>query len=62
MPASPAYQSSLAWDSERPKTLVIADLRRAASLLHEMFENVAVETYFARLDDGDARTVVFEAV
>jgi len=40
----------------------IADLRRAASRLHEMFEGVVVETYFARLSGTDDPKVVFEAV
>ena len=40
----------------------IADLRRAASKLREMFSGVTVETYFARLSDTTPPKVVFEAV
>jgi len=40
----------------------IADLRRAASRLREMFQDVVVETYFARLSHANSDKVVFEAV
>ena len=40
----------------------IADLRRAAARLREMFQDVAVEAYYARLSDTDPRKVAFEAV
>ena len=40
----------------------IADLRRAASRLREMFDGAVVETYFARLSGTDPEKVVFEAV
>jgi hypothetical protein len=40
----------------------VADLRRSASLLREMFEGVAVETYFARLSGTSPERVVFETV
>jgi hypothetical protein len=40
----------------------IADLRRAASRLREMFDDATVETYFARLSVGTPEKVVFEAV
>ena len=44
------------------RTRQVADLRRAAALMREMFENVAVEIYFARLAEADGKTVVFEAI
>ena len=40
----------------------IADLKRAAALLHETFPDLAIETYFARLEGKDPERVVFEAV
>ena len=40
----------------------IADLRRAASRLREMFDSVTVEAYFARLSGTEPRKVVFEAI
>ena len=40
----------------------VADLRRAASRLREMFRDVAVETYYARRNETDPQKVVFEAV
>ena len=40
----------------------IADLRRAAARLREMFDGAAVETYFARLNGTNPEKVVFEAV
>ena len=40
----------------------IADLRRAPSLMRDMFEHVAVEIYFARLGEADGKTVVFESL
>ena len=40
----------------------IADLRRAASKLREMFAGVAVETYFARLSGTAPERVVFDVV
>lgn len=40
----------------------IADLRRSASRLREMFGDVTVETYFARLSGTDPEKVIFEAV
>jgi len=40
----------------------LADLRRAAARLREMFPGVAVETYFARLDGTTPERVVFDAV
>jgi carbonic anhydrase len=40
----------------------IADLRRSASLLREMFDAVTIETYFARLDGTNLEKVVFEPV
>ena len=40
----------------------IADLRRAAARLREMFDDVVVETYFARLGGTNPEKVVFEAV
>ena len=39
-----------------------ADLRRAARRLREMFEGVAVETYFARLSGTNPEKVVFEEI
>jgi len=44
------------------KNRQIADLRRAAARLREMFDDVTVETYFARLGGTQPETVVFEAV
>ena len=40
----------------------IADLHRAAAQLRQMFPNVTVETYFARLSGSDPEKVVFESV
>ena len=40
----------------------IADLRRGASLLREMFRDVVVETYFARLTGTNPERVTFETV
>jgi hypothetical protein len=40
----------------------IADLRRAASRLREMFDGVVVETYFARLSGTNPEKVVFDVV
>lgn len=40
----------------------IADIRRAASRLREMFDSAVVETYFARLSGTNPEKVVFEAV
>jgi hypothetical protein len=40
----------------------IADLRRAATRLREMFPGVTVETYYARLSDTSPPKVVFDAV
>jgi carbonic anhydrase len=40
----------------------IADLRRAASKLREMFAGITVETYFARLSGASPERVVFEVV
>ena len=40
----------------------ITDLRRAAARLREMFDDVTVETYFARLGGTQPETVVFEEV
>jgi hypothetical protein len=40
----------------------LADLRRAASRLREMFDGTAVETYFARLSGTNPEKVVFEVV
>jgi hypothetical protein len=40
----------------------IADLRRAAVRLHEMFDGIIVETYFARLAGTDPERVVFDRV
>ena len=40
----------------------IADLRRAASKLREMFAGITVETYFARLSGTSPERVVFEIV
>jgi hypothetical protein len=45
-----------------PRDRQIADLRRAASRLREMFDGAAVETYFARLSGTNSEKVVFEAV
>ena len=44
------------------KNRQIADLRHAAARLREMFDDVTVETYFARLGGTQPETVVFEAV
>jgi len=43
------------------KTRQLADLRHARSRLQEWFSDVAIETYFARLD-GTPRRATFEAV
>jgi len=59
-----------AWYRERTRAAAasdlrnkqVADLRAAASLLRQMFARVAVETYFARLDDANGKRVVFESV
>ena len=40
----------------------LTDLRRAASRLREMFPNVTVETYFARLSGTVPERVVFDTV
>ena len=40
----------------------IADLRRAAAHLREMFPGVTVETYFAHLTSGTPPKVAFDAV
>jgi len=40
----------------------IADLRRAAASLREMFDGVTVETYFAHFSPNDPKKVVFEVV
>jgi hypothetical protein len=40
----------------------IADLRRSARRLREMFEGVIVETYFARLSGTSPEKVVFDLV
>ena len=40
----------------------VADLRRAAALMREMFEHVVVEIYFARRGEANGKTVVFDAV
>jgi hypothetical protein len=40
----------------------IADLRKSARLLREMFRAIAVETYFARLNGSSPPRVVFEPV
>jgi hypothetical protein len=40
----------------------IADLRRAAARLREMFHGITVETYYARLSDSSPPKVVFDAV
>lgn len=40
----------------------ISDLRRAAAQMREMFPEVTVETYFARLGNGSPAKVVFEAL
>jgi hypothetical protein len=40
----------------------IADLRRAASQLREMFAGITVETYFARLSGSPPERVVFDVV
>ena len=40
----------------------IADLRRAASKLREMFAGITVETYFARLSGTSPERVVFDIV
>jgi hypothetical protein len=44
------------------KETQIADLRRAASRLREMFKDVKVETYFAHLGGTDPEKVVFETI
>jgi hypothetical protein len=40
----------------------IADLKRASARLHQMFKNVRVETYFARLAGTSPERVVFDPV
>jgi hypothetical protein len=40
----------------------ISDLRRAAARLRAMFDDVVVETYYARLSGTDPERVVFDAV
>jgi hypothetical protein len=40
----------------------IADLRRVAARLRDTFPEVAVETYYARLEGRDPERVVFDAV
>jgi len=40
----------------------IADLRRSAALLREMFKGIVVETYFASLNGTDPERVIFERV
>jgi Putative carbonic anhydrase len=40
----------------------LADLRRSAVRLREMFPGIAVETYFARRSEADASKVVFEVI
>lgn len=40
----------------------IADLRRAAGRLREMFPHISVETYFARLTGPASNKVAFEAI
>jgi hypothetical protein len=40
----------------------IADLRRSAAKLREMFDGVTVETYYARLSGTNPKKVIFEAV
>lgn len=44
------------------KARQVADLRRAADGLREMFPGVTVETYFARLSGTSPERVIFEAV
>ena len=64
-----AHQDCAWYQSRRlgPMTLdiparQIADLRRAASRLREMFDGVSVEVYFARKAGTTPEKVVFEAV
>jgi hypothetical protein len=40
----------------------VADLRRSAAKLREMFDGVTVETYFARLSGTSPGKVIFETV
>jgi hypothetical protein len=40
----------------------LADLRRSARRLREMFDNIAVETYFARLSATQPAKVVFDLI
>jgi hypothetical protein len=40
----------------------IADLRRSAVKLREMFDGVTVETYYARLSGTSPKKVIFETV
>lgn len=40
----------------------VADLRRVAARLREAFPEIAVETYYARLEGRDPERVVFDAV
>jgi hypothetical protein len=54
-----------AWYKSRKigmKDRQVADLRRAAARLREMFEGITVETYFAQHSAADPSKVVFEAV
>ena len=44
------------------RDLQIADLRRAAAVLREMFADVTVEIYYARLSDTPSKQVVFESI
>ena len=44
------------------RDLQIADLRSAAAVLREMFPDVTVEIYYARLSDAPSKQVVFESV
>jgi carbonic anhydrase len=44
------------------RTTQVADLRRAAALMREMFASVTIETYFARFGEANERTVVFEVI
>jgi len=40
----------------------IQDLRRAAKILHEMFPDVKVESWYARHEEGASAKVVFDSV
>jgi hypothetical protein len=44
------------------KSVQINDLRRAAARIREMFDGVAVETYYAKHSPADPKKVVFESV